>query len=223
MPGPTRVVARIDVEHLPGLDRLQPQAAGQLHRRIEIRHRHADIGGRPCSCASAWRMSGRRRASSDGRPTGTRGGTGGTGFATDQLGLQRVRRLAQQQADGIDQLRLLLFEWRDLRRSRCAIAQPRSQRRGQWSRRRLRAAGSAAGSAARLSSCPGRSATSAAPRAAGCSRARPRRGRAAAHCAAPLPRPTTEAVAEFHANAAPGPTGRLPRRRRTRPDRHRMH
>ena len=31
-----------------------------------------------CKFASAVRTSGRRRASSDGRPTGTRGGTGGT-------------------------------------------------------------------------------------------------------------------------------------------------
>ena len=60
-------------------------------------------------------MSGRRRASSDGNPTGTRGGTGGTGFGGGEFGSQGVRRLAQQQAQRVDRLCFLLLQDRNLR------------------------------------------------------------------------------------------------------------
>ena len=55
----------------PNSDRLLTGRAGEIDVRVEIGFRHADRGGAACSCASAARMSGRRRASSEGRLTGS--------------------------------------------------------------------------------------------------------------------------------------------------------
>ena len=59
-------------------------------------------------------MSGRRRASSEGMPSGTRGGAAGSECGRAKLRLQRAGRLVQQQAERVDVLGFLLFQRRYL-------------------------------------------------------------------------------------------------------------
>ncbi len=64
--------------------------------------------------ASAWRMSGRRRSSSDGTPTGTAGGPAGMSPRRRQLGQQGPRLAAEQDAQTVDGLLGGLLQGRDL-------------------------------------------------------------------------------------------------------------
>ena len=59
-------------------------------------------------------MSGRRRASSDGRPTGTRGGTGGTGFGSISSACNAFGGWPSSRLMALMHLRFLLLEPRDL-------------------------------------------------------------------------------------------------------------
>jgi diguanylate cyclase (GGDEF)-like protein len=119
--GTEGILLRIEVEEILDLQRLQPHAAGEIERRIEIRLRHADIGRRgmklrlhltdvrpsPCQFGrqpdrNTWRHWRHRLR---GR----------------KLGSQRVRRLAQQQTQRVDCLCFLLLKARDLRQRRMQL------------------------------------------------------------------------------------------------------
>ena len=64
--------------------------------------------------ASAWRMSGRRRSSSEGTPTGTAGGAAGIVAGRRQLRQQGPRLAAEQEAEAVDGLLGGLLQLGDL-------------------------------------------------------------------------------------------------------------
>src|ERR1700677_521864 len=113
--GSGRVLQRTRHEQLVESEGIEHCRPGQLDRRIKVRHRDPDIGGLrvqivlglPDVRASARELE--RNADRDVRGR-RRHRPRASEFAT-----QAVRRQIQQQAQGVDLLRLLLLEARDLR------------------------------------------------------------------------------------------------------------